>query len=117
MGIAVDPPDINRSEEYFTVEKGRIISGFDSVGIGGIGAGAIVSGREKGPYRDFPDFFLRTDRKFIGKREIEILIDSGILDSFGVSRESLGKIFEEKYNGDPAWQEWERRMREARGGH
>jgi DNA polymerase III alpha subunit len=44
----------------------------------------IISGRGKGPYRDAIDFFTRTDIiKIIGRNSVEILIDSGVLDSLG----------------------------------
>jgi DNA polymerase-3 subunit alpha len=95
MEMPVDPPDINRSEKDFTVIDSRIISRLCSIrGINDAAADAIISGREKWPYRDFMDFLIRTDLKILGKREIESLINSGAFDSFGECRESLRKFLE-----------------------
>ncbi|GHU09518.1 DNA-directed DNA polymerase [Spirochaetia bacterium] len=92
MGIAIDPPDINRSQKYFTVVDGRIVYGF--LGIKGIGSGPaseIIHRREEGgPYRDFMDFLERVNLKgsgdpeehnFVTKRVIEPLIKTGAFDS------------------------------------
>jgi DNA polymerase-3 subunit alpha len=90
MGISIDPPDVNSSEKFFAVVKGRIVYGF--LGIKGLGEGAaeaIVSGREEGPYKDFMDFLNRIDIKAVGKSVIERLVLTGAFDSFGVSRENL----------------------------
>ena len=90
MGIAVDPPDVNRSDKLFTVVDGHIVYGF--LGIKGIGDGPaeeIVRCRKDGPYTDFIDFLRRVDIKAVGKSVIEKLIQTGAFDRFGVSRETL----------------------------
>ncbi|MDR0450123.1 MAG: DNA polymerase III subunit alpha, partial [Treponema sp.] len=82
MGLAIDPPDINRSGKLFTVAEGRIIYGF--LGIKGLGDGPaeeIVKGRAEGPYRDFMDFLQRADIKAVGKKVVELLIQTGAFDS------------------------------------
>jgi DNA polymerase-3 subunit alpha len=92
MGLAIDPPDINRSDKLFTVVEGRIIYGF--LGIKGLGDGPaeeIVKGRREGPYRDFMDFLNRVDIRAVGKKVIELLIQTGAFDNLragpGQSRE------------------------------
>ncbi|GHV94851.1 DNA-directed DNA polymerase [Spirochaetia bacterium] len=90
MGLAIDPPDVNRSDKLFTVVEGRIVFGF--LGIKGLGSGAaeeIVNCRQEGPYKDFMDFLNRVDIKAVGKSVIERLIQTGAFDRFGVSRETL----------------------------
>jgi DNA polymerase-3 subunit alpha len=90
MGLAIDPPDVNRSDKLFTVVEGRVVYGF--LGIKGLGDGPaeeITRCRKDGPYRDFIDFLNRVDIKAIGKSVIERLIQTGAFDSFGVSRETL----------------------------
>ncbi|MDR2618789.1 MAG: DNA polymerase III subunit alpha, partial [Treponema sp.] len=90
MGLSIDPPDINRSDKYFTVVDGRIVYGF--LGIKGLGEGPseeIIRCRAKDPYRDFMDFLSRVDIKAVGKSVIERLILTGAFDSFGISRETL----------------------------
>ncbi|MDR1177289.1 MAG: DNA polymerase III subunit alpha, partial [Spirochaetaceae bacterium] len=90
MGIAIDPPDVNRSEKFFAAVNGRIVYGF--LGIKGLGEGAaeaIVAGRKEGPYKDFMDFLNRIDIKAVGKSVVERLILTGAFDSLGVPRENL----------------------------
>jgi DNA polymerase-3 subunit alpha len=90
MGLAVDPPDINKSDKLFSVVDGRIVFGF--LGIKGVGEGPadeIVRGRKDGPYKSLTDFLDRVDIKVIGKKVIELLAQTGAFDSFGVTRETL----------------------------
>ncbi|MDR1972969.1 MAG: DNA polymerase III subunit alpha, partial [Treponema sp.] len=90
MGLAIDPPDINRSDKLFSVVGGRIIYGF--LGIKGLGDGPadeIVKCRRDGPYRDFMDFLNRIDIKAVGKKTVELLIQTGAFDTMGQSRETL----------------------------
>ena len=90
MGLAIDPPDINRSERYFTVVDGRIVYGL--LGIKGLGDGAadeIIRCREEGPYRDLMDFLERVDIRTVGKKVIELLIQTGAFDGLGKNRSTL----------------------------
>jgi len=99
MGIAIDPPDVNRSGKLFSIVDGRIVYGL--LGIKGIGeapSDEIVRGRQPpqggegrdgGPYRDFMDFLNRIDIKLVGKAVIERLINTGAFDTFGERRENL----------------------------
>ncbi|MDR0721890.1 MAG: DNA polymerase III subunit alpha [Treponema sp.] len=95
MGIFIDPPDINRSEGYFTVVQGRIVYGF--LGIKGLGDGPaeeIVGCRKTGPYKDFMDFLDRVNIKTVGKKVIELLIQAGAFDCFGMHRATLAENLE-----------------------
>jgi DNA polymerase-3 subunit alpha len=91
MGLAIDPPDVNRSDKLFSVVDGRIVYGF--LGIKGLGDGPadeIVARRQEGgAYKDFIDFLDRVDIKAVGKSVIERLVQTGAFDRFGVSRETL----------------------------
>jgi len=90
MGLAVDPPDINKSDKLFSVVDGRIVFGF--LGIKGVGEGPadeIVRGRENGAYKNFTDFLDRVDIKAVGKKVIELLAQTGAFDAFGITRETL----------------------------
>ncbi|MDR3160182.1 MAG: DNA polymerase III subunit alpha [Spirochaetaceae bacterium] len=91
MGLVLDPPDINRSGPYFTVVDGRIVYGF--LGIKGLGAASaeeIVACRtDGGPYRDFMDFLDRVNIKTVGKKVVELLVQTGAFDGFGISRAVL----------------------------
>lgn len=90
MGIALDPPDINHSDRYFSVTEGRIVYGF--WGIKGLGEGPadeIIACRKDGRYRDFMDFLERVNIKTTGRKVVELLIQTGAFDAFGVSRATL----------------------------
>ncbi|MCL2128120.1 MAG: DNA polymerase III subunit alpha, partial [Treponema sp.] len=90
MGIAIDPPDINRSEKLFTIADGRVVFGLLGIkGIGDAPADEIVQGRKDGPYRDFMDFLSRVDIRLVGKSVVEKLIRAGAFDLLGTSREKL----------------------------
>jgi DNA polymerase-3 subunit alpha len=93
MGIPLDPPDVNRSGRLFTVVEGRIVYGLKAIkGIGDRPAEEIVACRKNGPYRDFIDFLSRVDIKTVGKKVIELLIQTGAFDPFeplGQTRDKL----------------------------
>ncbi|MDR1908714.1 MAG: DNA polymerase III subunit alpha, partial [Spirochaetaceae bacterium] len=99
MGIAIDPPDVNRSDKYFTVVNGRIVYGF--LGIKGIGHGPaeeiVNCRREGGPFRDFLEFLDRVDIKAVGKKVVELLIRTGAFDGLvpaGIAGAAAGKAAE-----------------------
>ncbi len=95
MGIAIDPPDVNRSDAYFTVVDGRIIYGFLGIkGLGEASAEEIIKSRKESPYKDFMDFLERVDIKTVGKKVIELLIKTGAFDQLGISRAKLAGNFE-----------------------
>ncbi|MDR1390509.1 MAG: DNA polymerase III subunit alpha [Treponema sp.] len=97
MGIAIDPPDINRSGKLFTVVEGRIVYGF--LGIKGVGDGPsteIIEQRKSGPYKGFMDFLDRvtlqtnqTNTHIVSRKVIELLIKTGAFDQFGINRPTL----------------------------
>jgi DNA polymerase III subunit alpha len=105
MGIAVDVPDINRSDSDFTpVVEGdgdaaelSIIFGLSAVRNVGEGLVAqIVSERDaNGPFRDFFDFCQRVDMQVLNKRTVESLIKAGAFDSAGHPRKGLLTVFEQ----------------------
>ena len=82
-GVKVLPPDINLSEESFTVDKGRIIYGL--IGIRGMGQGAadaITKARElKGDFTDFLDFLKKADLKKLNRKVLEVSIQAGLFDT------------------------------------
>lgn len=91
MGIDVVPPNINLSDRYFTVNKGKIFYGL--LGIKGLGEGPaneiINQRKDAGPYRDFMDFLERVELRSVGKKVIEILIKIGAFDEFEQDRATL----------------------------
>ncbi len=91
MGIAVDAPDVNRSDAIFDVVDGRIVFGL--MGVKGMGEGAaqaIVQERNaNGPYKTFMDFIDRTDFHCVNKKAIEVLIKTGGFDHLDKNRATL----------------------------
>ncbi len=96
-GIALLPPDINRSYDGFTVEEGGIRFGL--VAIKNIGRGFIQSlirqRREGGVFASFQDFCSRMfDCGDLNKRAVENLIRSGAFDCLGARRSQLIAVYE-----------------------
>ena len=95
-GIALLPPDINRSADRFTVEEGGIRFGL--VAIKNIGRGfiqAVMRERElNGPFTSLYDFCSRINGSEMNKRAVENLIRSGAFDSMGARRSQLVKVYE-----------------------
>jgi DNA polymerase-3 subunit alpha len=94
-GIALLPPDINRSEDRFTVEPDGIRFGL--VAIKNIGRGfiqAVMRERENGTFTSIHDFCSRMNGSEMNKRAVENLIRSGAFDSLGARRSQLIKVYE-----------------------
>jgi len=91
MGLAIDPPDINRSDKVFDVVDGRIVYGLMGIkGLGEAAAEEIITQRKKdGPYKDFMDFLNRVDLHSVNKRALEVLIKTGSFDHLGQNRPTL----------------------------
>jgi DNA polymerase-3 subunit alpha len=91
MGLAVLPPDVNRSETRFVPEGGGIrfgLAGIKNVGEGA--AAAIVAARRTGgEFKGLCDFCERVDTAAVNKRVLEALARSGAMDCFGHHRARL----------------------------
>ncbi|MFA6856449.1 MAG: DNA polymerase III subunit alpha [Treponema sp.] len=100
MGIAVDAPDVNRSDTIFDVVDGRIVFGLKGIkGMGDAAATNIVKERERaGSYADFMDFLDRVDLKTVNKHAIEVLIKTGAFDKLGKNRPTLIKNLDRAYD-------------------
>ncbi len=96
MGIDRLPPDINKSEDTFTVEGNGIRFGLSAVK--NVGKGVIIKvveeRKKNGPLKNFPDFAERMCGTDLNKRAVEGLIACGAFDSFGVYRSQLMRVFE-----------------------
>ncbi len=99
-GIALLPPDINTSEDRFTVEEGGIRFGL--VAIKNIGRGfiqAVMRERQNAPFTSLTDFCQRMSGSEINKRAVENLIRSGAFDSLGARRSQLMQVYEKVMDG------------------
>ena len=96
LGIALLSPDINHSQDHFSVEEGGIRFGLGAVK--NIGRGLIRSMAAKreqdGPFRSMQDFLERMDEGELNKRAVENLIRCGAMDCFGYHRSELIGAYE-----------------------
>ena len=96
LGIPVLPPDINHSEDHFTVEGNAIRFGLGAVK--NIGRGLIRSmvrkRQEDGPFQSLEDFIHRMGEGELNKRAVENLIKCGAADGFGYHRSELLAAYE-----------------------
>ncbi len=90
-GIELLPPDVNLSEESFTLEKNAIRYGLSAIkNVGSASVKAILSARKKaGKFKDLYQFCSEVDHESINKRVVENLIQAGAMDSFGADRWDL----------------------------
>lgn len=102
MGIDIAPPDINVSENHFTVvrRKGagpQIRFGLEAVkGIGAKAVSAILAARQEGgPFKSIFDFCERTDMSAVNRASMEALIKCGAFDSTGAMRKALLVVLED----------------------
>ncbi len=99
-GIAILPPDVNKSGWKFSVttdENGKpaILFGLGAVKTVGQGAvDAIVRERQNGPYKDIFDFCDRIDTSEVNKRVVESLIKAGAFDFTGAFRSQMLAVFD-----------------------
>lgn len=90
LNVTVLPPDINKSQSDFMIEKKNSIR-FGLSAIKNVGTAAIKSildGREKGDFKNLEDFCSKVDLGPVNKKTFESLIKAGAMDSFG-NRASL----------------------------
>lgn len=91
LKIKVLPPDINESQEDFSVSGNNIRFGMAAVKNAGLAAvKSIIREREaNGLYKNFADFCRRQDTRYLNKRLLESLIKTGAFDSLKHYRSQL----------------------------
>lgn len=85
MGVPVLSPDVNESENNFTVNQdGEVRFGLSAIkGVGGAAVKSLVEERNtNGPFTDIFDFVKRVDLRAVNKRTLENLVLAGAFDSF-----------------------------------
>ncbi len=95
MGIRLLPPDVNHSDDTFTVEGDCIRFGLGAVKNVGRGlVWAIMAKRTEGPFKSLEDFLQRMGEGELNKRAVEQFIKCGAMDCFGNHRSELLAVFE-----------------------
>ena len=99
LGIPVRLPDINRSEEFFTIDKESGPDPCLRIGLAAIktvGEGAVrplvAERKQNGPYKSIDDFCRRADSRGLNRRTLESLVRAGAFDSLGPRRAILGVL-------------------------
>ncbi len=90
-GIAMLPPDINRSTMRFSTENGGIRFGLAAIAYVGDAIDEVI-GRRGAGYRDFDDF-VGKNTDVLNKKRLESLILSGCFDCFGIKRAQLMEVY------------------------
>jgi DNA polymerase-3 subunit alpha len=101
MGIAVLPPDLNRSEIDFTVEGDALRFGLGAVKNVGEGAvQAVLEARRRlGRIGSLHALCREVDGRVLNKRVVESLLKSGALDRLGPTRRSLAAAVDRALEG------------------
>jgi DNA polymerase-3 subunit alpha len=92
LGIALLPPDINRSEVAFSVESGseKPAIRYALAAIKGVGAQAmedlVAERTARGPFKDLADFARRIESKSFNRRQFEGLAKAGAFDAINPNR-------------------------------
>jgi len=93
--IKILPPDINKSDTYFTVKNGEIrfgLAALKNVGINVVDQ--IVEERKlNGEFKDLNDFVNRLDTTILNKRLVESMILAGAFDCFGAKRSQMMRVY------------------------
>ena len=96
MGIPVLPPDINHSDDHFTVEGNAVRFGLGAVKNVGRALIRTISAKRNadGPFKSMEDFLQRMDEGELNKRAVENFIKCGALDCFGHHRSELLAVYD-----------------------
>ena len=96
MRIAVLPPDINHSDDPFTVEGDSIRFGLGAVkNVGHNLIRTMVARREEGGlFQSLEDFLRRMGEGELNKRAVENFIRCGAMDCFGYHRSELLAVYD-----------------------
>jgi len=102
MGIKILPPDINSSDDTFTIEKNQqslekkairfSLSAIKNVGIAAIENILQTRQELKGKFHSLTQFIHKTDGRKVNKKVIESLIKVGAMDSFGTRSSMLENL-------------------------
>jgi DNA polymerase-3 subunit alpha len=91
LGVAVLPPDVNRSSADFEVEDGQVLYALGAVrNVGQQAMAHVVDVRESGGrFIDLFDFLERVDPRQVNKRALESLARAGAFDSLHPNRAQI----------------------------
>jgi len=108
LGIAIAPPDVNKSNLHYTPVAGEIRIGLSSIrNIGVDKAQGIIAERERGgQFTSFADFLSRmVGSKALNSRAVDSLIRAGAFEMFGHPRAALASalVANKPYSDGVRW--------------
>lgn len=92
IGFQVLPPDINESEERFTIVNGAVRYGLQD--LKWVGASALAQITEHRPFKSLQNFLALVDKRACNKRVVETLIKIGAFDSMGDRYSLMRELYE-----------------------
>ncbi|MCH5584340.1 DNA polymerase III subunit alpha [Shimazuella sp. AN120528] len=96
MGIPVFPPNVETSEENFTISDKGIFFGLGAIkNVGTLAIRSILQAREQGPFRDLFDLCGRINLRVCNSRVLESLIKVGALDGLPGNRKQKLAVLED----------------------
>jgi DNA polymerase III subunit alpha len=103
LGIPLLPPDINRSDVTFSVERdmktGKQAIRYALAAVKGVGAQAmaelVAERNARGRFKDLADFSWRLDAKSFNRRQFESLAKAGAFDSLNPNRAQTFAVAEQ----------------------
>ena len=93
LKIDVLGPNINRSEQDFSIEDNKVRFGLSAVkNVGSAAISTILEARNDGEFKNMSDFCSRVDLSKVNKKTLESLIKAGAFDDFGKRAALLSSI-------------------------
>ena len=87
LGLTLNLPDVNVSEEGFTLRGDELWIGLSAIkGVGKAAVNEILQCRKRSPYTSLEDFRCRVSRKAVNRKVLEAIILAGGFDQLGVNR-------------------------------
>lgn len=100
LKIKVLPPDVNESEDKFTVAENGIRFGLLAIkSVGRAPLEQIIKERKNGKFKSLYDFCKRMYKKDIQKRVVESLIKGGAFDSIQKNRRQMLMVLDDIFEG------------------
>jgi len=92
--IPLLPPDIDKSDTEFTIDKGAIRFGLSAIkNVGTAAIESILSARiHDGPFKSLSNFIGRVDSQKVNRKTLESLIKAGAMDRFGKRASMLASV-------------------------
>jgi len=89
LNIEILKPDVNLSTNKYQIIDNKLLLPFNIVKNIGSNVTDIIVNVRNGKFHDYFDFVKKVNVNSIGKKTIEVLINAGALDTFGINRRTM----------------------------